>query len=481
MPERDRGAAGFPWETIAKELKLGIQGTVLLRDGDGYESARKVWNGLIDRHPEAVVYSRGTADVVHVLNIVRSYSVPFTVRSGGHSVAGTSVCDGGLVLDLSRMKGIWVDPKRKTVQVQAGVVWGDVDRETQLHGLATTGGLISTTGVAGFTLGGGIGWLSRKYGLACDNLRSAEVVTADGRVLHASLSENPDLFWALRGGGGNFGVVTAMEFQLHEVGPVVYGGAVFYPGETSAELLHWYSDWIRAAPDELSSIVVLTTAPPAPFLPAAIHGKPVAALAMCHVGGLKAGKSFGEAVRKFAVPAADLLGPIPYVALQSMFDPMNPPGLLNYWKNCYLPGLGGTETGRLAKVSSTLPSPLTEVHVQHVGGCSRHAPEGGTAFSRRRHEILINIVAKWTDPLATERTIGWARDLWASLATPGATETYLNFLADATPEAVKTAYGDAEFSRLAALKTRYDPENLFRGTHGLDQAARAVAGPAVRG
>src|SRR3954453_20328801 len=321
--------------TVA-EFAAELRGDVIRPGDEGYDAARALWNAAHDRRPELILRCAGVADVIAALRFARSNSLEIAVRGGGHSIAGFSGVDGGLVIDLSPMKGIRVDPQARRAVVQGGCVWGDVDAETQALGLATTGGLVTTTGVAGFTLGGGIGWLMRKYGLAADNLVGADVVTADGELVHASEAENPMLLWALRGGGGNFGVVTSFEFDLHKVGPTVVGGPIFFAGSDAEKILRGWREWLPSAPDELTTVVNLTTAPPAPFIPEAWHGKPVVAVVGVYAGAVERGMDAVAPLRELPEPIADLMGPLPYLAMQGLLDALHPPGDGNYFKSHHM-------------------------------------------------------------------------------------------------------------------------------------------------
>ncbi len=455
------------WIESLPELKAGLRGALILPGEAAYESARRVWNGMIDRRPGAIARCAGVGDVVQAVKFARAHGVPVAVRGGGHNVAGNAVCDGGLVIDLSGMKGVRVDLDAKTAWAQAGVLWGELDRETQAFGLATTGGLVTSTGIAGFTLGGGIGWLMRSYGLACDNLLSVDVVTADGTVLRASEKENPELFWGLRGGGGNLGIATAFEFRLHPVGPTVLGGLVLHAGDRARDFLRFYSDFVARSPEALTTMFVLITAPPAPFFPKEIHGKPAVGLVLCYNGPVAEGERAVKAIREWGRPVVDLIAPMPYLALQAMFDPLNQPGSLNYWKSHYLGPLNGDAIEAIVKVSEGMRSPLSEVHVQHLQGAVAREPAGGTAFGNRDATFVLNLIAKWTEPKDTDANVRWCRTAWEAMRPFATGGVYVNFLADTTAEMVKASYGARTYERLAALKARYDPTNFFRLNHNI--------------
>ena len=457
------------------DLKNGIRGSLLLPGDQGFDDARRIFNAMIDRRPAAIARCRGTADVVHAVNFARAHGLTVSVRGGGHNVAGQAICEGGLVIDLSGMTSVRVDPAGHRAWVEGGATWGEVDRETQLFGLATPGGLVSQTGVGGFTLGGGIGWLAREHGLACDNLVGAELVTASGSVVQVGPASEPDLLWALRGGGGNFGVVTSFEFQLHEVGPVVYGGAMFFPREGAAELLGRYAKFAPSAPEKLTTLVVLVTAPPAPFLPSEWHGRPVLALAFCYDGPSSEGERALQPLReKLGLPIADLTGPIPYTALQSMFDMSAPAGRLHYWKSHHLRALDGPTIAALLQCAQSPPSPFTEVHLHQLGGRAADAPPGGSAYSRRESPFLVNLISQWADPAETSANTRWAKESWERLKPHATGGVYVNFLAETDIESVRSAYGTESFQRLVAIKERFDPANFFRATHNIPPPARTT-------
>src|SRR3954468_10950285 len=353
--------------TIA-EFAEAMRGQVLRPGDDGYEDARPIWNGAHDRRPALIARCAGVADVLRAVELARSENLLVAVRGGGHSIPGFSTCDDGLVIDLSGMQAVHVDPEARTARVEAGATWNVFDREAQEFGLATTGGLVSSTGVAGFTTGGGVGWLMRKHGLACDNLISADVVTADGRLVRASADENPELLWGLRGGGGNFGVVTSREYRLHPVGPMITGGAVFYPGEHAGEVLRVYRDWAQTAPDELTTLVNLLTCPPAPFLPEEWHGRPLVAVIGLHAGPADQAERALRPLREIVPPVADLFGPMPYVAMQSLIDPLWGPGASSYMKAGFMRGLDDATIDTLVAQHASVTSPKTEIHVHHMGG-----------------------------------------------------------------------------------------------------------------
>ena len=443
------------------ELAQALRGELITPEDDAYDEARAIWNGAHDRRPALIARCAGVADVVRAVEFARSEELLVAVRGGKHSIPGFSTCDDGIVIDLSPMRGVRVDPEARTAVAQPGLTWSVFDHETQAFGLATTGGLVSTTGIAGFTLGGGIGWLMRKHGLTCDNLLSADVVTADGRLVHASEDENPELFWGLRGGGGNFGVVTSFEYRLHPVGPTVAARPVFYPGERAGEVLRFYREWVRDAPDELTTLVNLLTAPPAPFLPEEWHGKPLVAVIAVHSGSVEEGERAMRPLRELGDPVAELIGPIPYVAMQSLIDPLWGPGAHSYFKAGFMGGLDDAAIDTLVRYHGTVTSPKSEIHIQHLGGAIARVPAGATAFGDRSAPFVLNVIASTFTADGYDDAVGWAQDLYGAMAPSLTGGTYVNFLSNEGDDRVRAAYGD-KYDRLVALKDEYDPTNLFR-------------------
>jgi FAD/FMN-containing dehydrogenase len=455
-------------ETLAPATDLdrladSLHGPVIGPDDEGYDEARSIWNGAIDRRPACIARCTGVADVVAAVGFARERDLLVGVRSGGHGVGGHAVCNGGLVIDLSPMKGIRVDPATGTARAEAGVLWGELDRETQLFGLATVGGIVTHTGIAGLTLGGGIGWLMRKHGATVDNLLSADVVTAHGELVTASEEENPDLFWAIRGGGGNFGVATSFEYRLHPVGPIVLAGPVFHLLEDAPEVLRFYREFISAAPDELTTIFDLSVAPALPFLPEEVHGKPIVMVGACYAGSPDEGAELVRPLKQFGHPIADLLEPKPYTALQAMFDPMVPHGWHRYWKSVELPALTDDAIDTLVEHASASTSPKSYCIVFQLGGALARVGEDETAFSQREAAHDVNINAVWTeeDPDA-DRHIDWARDFFDSMQPHAGERVYVNFLGEEGGNRVRQAYGDRQYERLVELKRAYDPTNFFR-------------------
>ena len=444
------------------ELAEGVRGEVIRRGDPGYDEARAVWNGAIDRHPALIVRCAGVADVMRAVEFARSEKLVVAVRGGKHSIPGFSTVDGGIVIDLSPMQGIQVDPEARTVRAQGGVTWSALDHETQAFGLAVTGGLVSTTGIAGFTLGGGIGWLMRKHGLTADNLIGADVVTADGRLVHASADENPELFWGLRGGGGNFGIVTSFEYRVHPVGPVAMGGPVIYPGAMAADILRFYREWCEDAPDELTTLVSLATAPPAPFIPAEWHGKRVVIVPGLYAGPVEDGERAMRPLRQLGEPIADLMGPLPYVAMQSLLDALWGPGAYNYFKSGWLRGLDDRAIDTLVDYHRDASSPKSEIHVHHMGGAVARVPAGATAFGDRSAPFLLNIIASTFTAEGYDDAVAWAQGLHGAMDPALTGGTYVNFISAEGPERVRDAYSADTYERLRALKREYDPGNLFR-------------------
>jgi FAD/FMN-containing dehydrogenase len=451
--------------SIDDELGGSFRGELLLPTSPGYDTARRIWNGAIDRHPACIIRCTGVTDVVAAVRFARDHALEIAVRGGGHNVAGTAVCDDGVVIDLSAMRAVWVDPAGRTAWVQGGALWGDVDHETQAHGLATTGGIIGHTGVAGLTLGGGIGFLMRKHGLAVDNLLAAEVVTADGSIVRASADEHPDLFWALRGGGGNFGVVTSFRFALHPLGPTVMAGPVFWAAEDTADVLRFYRDFAAEAPDELGSVVRLGTMPPLPVIPEHLHWRPAIAVACCYAGGVDDGERAVRALRRFGAPLVNLISPTPYVAFQGGLDDTVLHGWHYYWKATQLAGLSDDVISVIADHAHAAGSPRSYAAMFHMGGAVARVPQDATAYAGRgvAHNIVIDAV--WLPDESGQHAAAetaWARRFLEALQPHGAGGVYVNFLdSDDDSSRVREAYGDRIYRRLAEVKAKYDPDNVF--------------------
>jgi FAD/FMN-containing dehydrogenase len=433
----------------------------LIRRGDvGYDEHRRVWNGAIDKEPALIARCATTEDVRLALTYARERDLLVAVRGGGHSIPGYSTCDGGVLIDLGPMKGIRVDPDTRRAVAQPGLWWGEYDRATQAFGLASPGGEISDTGVAGLTLGGGIGWLSRLYGLACDNLVAADVLTAEGDLVRASDEENPDLFWGLRGGGGNFGIVTSLEFALHEVGPIT-GGMVVYPLELADDVLAAIQAFAADASPAFSLDVALIVAPPAPFLPESLHGRPALAVVPAWIGPLDEGEQALRSLRQVGPPAADLVEPIPYLGLQSMFDDFAPRGARYYVKSEWLQPLGADARRALVDAAASITSPGSQILLRLMGGAVADVDDDATAFGGRGAEWMLTLAALWEDPIETERHVEWTRSSWEELLPTSTGGAYVNHLGEEGQERIRAAYG-RKWDRLVDLKRRWDPDNVFR-------------------
>jgi FAD/FMN-containing dehydrogenase len=447
--------------SVANDLKKRIQGEILTADSPGYDKVRAIWNAMIDRKPALIARCKTADDVVQCVKFATQHGLLVAVRGGGHNIAGNAVCDGGLLIDLSLMRAVRVDASKRTALVEGGALLGDLDQATQAHGLATPLGINSTTGVAGLTLGGGFGWLSRKYGLTIDNLISATVVTAAGDKLTASARENSDLFWAIRGGGGNFGVVTSFEFQLHAIGKEVLSGLIVHPLADAKKVLQFYRDFALKAPDELAVWFVLRKAPPLPFLPENWHGKEILALAACYNGDLETGAKLLQPLRAFGQPIADVIGPTPYVGWQQVLDPLLTPGMRNYWKSHEFLEIPDKMIDVLVDFAGRLPDPQTEMAFAQLGGAITRVASDATAYSHREPNFLINVHGRWDGAANDDKCVGWARDLFTALAPFSTGAVYVNFLTAEEGDRVKMAYG-ANLAKLAGIKKKYDPANLFR-------------------
>ena len=435
----------------------------VIRPGDpDYDHVRKVRNGLIDRFPAVIARCHGTADVVTAVNFARERGLDLSVRGGGHNVAGLATNDGGIVIDLSEMRAVLVDAANRTAYAQGGATWGEIDRETQMFGLAAPGGVISTTGIGGLTLQGGLGWLRRKYGASVDSVKSVEIVTADGQIRTASETENPDLFWAVRGAGNNFGVVTRFEFELHPVGPIVYGAAPFFAISDGPKVLEAMRSFLKSTPDEVTSLLLYYWIPPGPPFPEALWGQPAIVTPTIYSGDPETGERVLQPVREFAEPIFDLSGSFPYAVLQSMLDEAFPEGWLYYWKSTYLNDLSAELLQTFMDLGENRPTPMTGLGLWQLGGAFGRVPEDAMAFANRSAPFLATIEASWQDPADTERCIAWARDAWATLRRFGSGGLYPNFagFGEEKTELARAAFGD-NYDRLVELKTKYDPDNLF--------------------
>jgi FAD/FMN-containing dehydrogenase len=447
--------------SLVDELRPHIHGDALGAADVNYDDARKVWNGMIDKRPAVIVRCLGVADVIEAVNFARDRQLPLAVRGGSHSAAGLALCDDGVVIDLTRMRGARVDPAARTVQAQAGMLWSDLDRETQVYGLATTGGTVSNTGVSGLTLGGGLGWLMGKHGLACDNLLSVDVVTAEGKVVTASETQHPDLFWALRGGGGNFGVATSVAFRLHEVGPEVLGGLVIHPLAAAGSVLRFYRDFCMQLPDEAEAYAAILTSP---------DGQPVIALILGYNGPLADGERVLQAARQFGSPVADTVGPIPYVQRQRLIDDLGVHGIHRYWKSGFLPQTSDEFIDLVVDRAQTITSPLTAIGMFFFHGAASRVDPEATAFGLRAVQWDFDIIAQWTNPAEAAVHVQWTREFWKDVE-PHTSGVYVNHIAEDEPGRVTAAYGP-NFGRLVSVKTQYDPGNLFRLNHNIRPRAQ---------
>jgi len=455
---------------VRDDLRGHLRGALCYPGEPGYDEARTIWNAMIDRRPAAIVRAAAAEDVARAIGVARERQLPLSVRGGGHNIAGLAVCDGGLMIDLSPLKTVRVDPARRTARVEPGATLADFDKAAQAFGLATPLGINSTTGVAGLTLGGGFGWLSRKHGLTIDNLAGADVVLASGAQVHASAEENPDLFWALRGGGGNFGVVTSFEFRLHPIGPEITAGLVVYPFSDAVRILRKYREIVRSAPDELSCWAVLRKAPPLPFLPAEVHGREVLILAMCHIGPREQAEAAVAPLRALGKPVGEHVGAMPFVAWQQAFDPLLTPGRRNYWKSHDFVELGDATIDLLAEYAARLPSPECEIFVGHLGGAVNRVPADATAYPHRDVNFVMNVHTRWGDPAEDGACIGWARTFFDAMAPHATGGVYVNFMPEDEAQRVRRGAYGANYERLSRLKARYDPENLFQRNQNIAPA-----------
>ena len=459
-------------EATLAELESTLRGRLVRPADPDYDQARAVWNAVHDRRPALIIRCAGAGDVVRAVEFARSEGLQVAVRGGAHSVAGFSTSDGGVVIDLSPMKGIRVDPAARRAVAQPGLTWSEFDHETQAFGLAVTGGLVSSTGIAGFTLGGGIGWLLRKHGLTADNLVSADVVTADGQLVTASEIEHPDLLWALRGGGGNFGVVTSLEYRLHPVGPVVFAGPVFYAAADAAQVLRGWRDLTASMPDELTTLANILVAPPVPFLPEAVHGQMVVGIVGTYAGPVEDGSRAAQPLRALAEPLADLMGPMPYVAIQSLLDPLWTAGAQNHFTGSMLRELTDEAIDTLLAQHAAGRAPVRELHLHHGGGAMAHAPAGGSAFAHRDAAYILNVIARSPDREGFDEHTGWARATHAAMSPWSTGGGYVNFTSEPGEDKVRASYPPDTYARLVAVKDRYDPTNLFQ----LNQNIRPAGG-----
>ncbi|WP_222918958.1 FAD-binding oxidoreductase [Natrinema sp. SYSU A 869] len=449
-------------------FREGLHGELLRPEDPNYDETRAIWNGMIDKRPALIVRAMGVSDVIATVNFAREQDVLLAVRGGGHNIAGNAVCDDGLMLDLSAMRSVRVDPEERTARVESGATLADFDHEAQAFGLATPLGINSTTGVAGLTLGGGFGWLTRKFGMSVDNLRSVDVVTADGELRHASEDENPDLFWGIRGGGGNFGVVTSFEFDLHEVGPEILSGPIVYAGEDARDVIRHVRDFNEDAPDESAVWVVLRKAPPLPFLPEDVHGVGVVLVVTFYAGDMDDGEEVLAPLREYGDPIADAVGPHQYAAFQQAFDPLLTEGARNYWKSHNFSELSDDAIDTAVKYAADLPSPLSEIFFGQIGGAMGRVPSDATAYPHRDAEYAMNVHTRWEDPAMDNECIAWSREFFDAMASYATGGVYVNFISEDEGEE-DLAYGTNQ-ERLAEIKAEYDPENLFRMNQNVEPA-----------
>ncbi len=444
-----------------ENLRGNFRGKILLPEDHGYDTARQIWNGMFDRKPSIIARCVGTSDVIHAVNFARNQNLLVAVKGGGHNSAGTAVCDGGIMIDLSLMRRVTVDKQARTARVDGGALLGDVDYETQLHGLAVSAGIVSHTGVGGLTLGGGFGWISRKYGLSVDNLISAEVVTADGSLVTASAVENPDLFWGIRGGGGNFGIVTSLEFRCADIGTEIYSGLIVKRFEDAREYIRFHREYVRTLPDEMTVWMVIRHAPPLPFLPSEVHGKMMVAVPFVWLGDQARGEELINPIREITESLGEGIGMNPWVGWQSGFDGLVGHGARNYWKSHHLKGLSDECIEEIIRFANQLPSDECEVFIPHMEGAPSRIAKDETAFSHRNTPFVLNIHTRWQDASDDEKCIAWSKDFHS--ATNGfAQGVYVNFLSEEGETRVKDAYTREVWDRLVEVKNKYDPNNLFR-------------------
>ncbi|SNR50444.1 FAD-binding oxidoreductase [Blastococcus mobilis] len=452
-------ASGLSGELI-EAFRAEHRGDCFTPSDDAYDARRALWNGMVDKRPALIARCAGVADVLRTLTLARDAGLPLAVRGGGHNVAGLALCDGAVVADLSAMRSVRVDPKNRKVRAEAGVLWGELDRETQAFGLATTGGIVSTTGIAGLTLGGGVGWLARKYGHSCDNLVSVDVVTPDGVLRTASAEDHADLFWGMRGGGGNLGIATSLEYRLHPVGPTVVGGMILHPADRAADVLRFYREFIPAAPEELGLYCGLLSAP---------DGTPVVALIGCYHGPLDDAEAVLAPVRSFGTPIVDMFQQRPYVEMQSLLDAAFPAGARYRWRSSFLRDLADGAVDAIVEAAASRTSPFSAIVLEWYGGAPNRVSEDATAFPHREPQFDLIVSAMWMDPGEDDLHTDWVRRVWGDLAPYGSGRVYSNVVDRGEEGRVREAYG-AGFSRLRELKERYDPDNMLRYNHNVATA-----------
>jgi FAD/FMN-containing dehydrogenase len=447
-------------------LRQKLRGQVCLQGDAGYDEARSIWNAMVDRLPDIVVRCAQTDDITQAVRFAIEHNLGIAIRAGGHNIAGSAVGDGGLLIDLSPMRTVRIDERARRAFVAPGATLGDVDKATQAFGLAVPTGINSTTGIAGLTLGGGFGWLTRPFGMTIDNLIAADVVTAEGELVRASATENSDLFWGIRGGGGNFGVVASFEFQLHPVGPEVFSGLIVHPFAQAGELLREYRQIAIEGPDELTIWAVMRKAPPLPFIPAEWHGREVLVFAACYAGPMAEGEKAAARLRQLGKPIADVMGPHPFVGWQAAFDPLLTPGARNYWKTHDFTELSDGAIDVITRAIPRLPSPECEVFIAQVGGAMSRVPPRATAYPHRNAHFIMNVHTRWREPAQDQPCIAWARDLFKATAPFATGAGYVNFVPADEPERIEAIYGP-NYRRLGEVKRRWDPENRFRLNHNI--------------
>jgi FAD/FMN-containing dehydrogenase len=465
--------------TIIEEFKASLRGELIQPNDEGYDDARKVWNGMFDRTPLIIVRCVSTSDVINALNFARDKTLPISVKGGGHSVAGTAVCDDGMMIDLSLMRRVNVDKLNRTARVDGGALLGDVDHETQLHGLAVSAGIVSHTGVGGLALGGGFGWISRKYGLSVDNLISAEVVTADGRLVTASAEENPDLFWGVRGGGGNFGIVTSFEFKCAEIGTEVYSGLIIKKFEDAKKYMQFHREYLRKLPDEMTVWMVVRHAPPLPFLPKDVHGKMIVVVPFVWLGGQPDGEKLLKPIREITEPHGEAIGMNSWVGWQSGFDGLVDHGARNYWKSHHLEELSDGCIDKIIEFAGKMPTDECEVFIPHMEGAPSRVPENETAFAHRKTPFVLNMHTRWRNGSDDERCLAWARDFHSSTQN-FAQGVYVNFISDMGEDRAKEAYTFEVWNRLVEVKNKWDPNNLFRLNQNIKPTPQQEAQPLLK-
>ena len=465
--------------TTIEEFKANLRGQVIQPNDEGYDEARKIWNGMFDRKPAIIVRCKSKSDVISAVNFARDKNLLISVRGGGHNVAGTAVCDDGMMIDLSLMRQVTVDERNKTARVEGGALLGDVDSKTQHHGLAVSAGIVSHTGVGGLALGGGFGWISRKHGLSVDNLISAEVVTADGMLVSASAEENSDLFWGIRGGGGNFGVVTSFEFRCAEIGTEVYSGLIVKKFEDAKKYLQFHREYVRTLPDEMTVWTVVRQAPPLPFLPEDVHGKMVVVVPFVWLGKQSDGEKFLKPIREITESYGEAIGMNPWVGWQSGFDGLVDHGARNYWKSHHLEDLSDGCIDRIIEFAGKLPTDECEVFIPHMEGAPSRVPENETAFAHRKTPFVMNIHSRWRNDSDDERCLAWARDFHSS-TQEYAQGVYVNFMSDVGEDRAKEAYTPEVWNRLVEVKNKWDPHNLFRMNQNIEPTVQQETQPLLK-